>query len=103
MAASWIWTSEGDSFLSLKVIPKASRNGVVGVEAAELKIKVQAPPVEGAANEAVVQFLSKLLDRPKSSVDVIKGEKSRHKVVKIKGIPPAKILEVLKHYGVKGE
>ncbi len=86
---------EGESgcSLSLKVIPRAARTQIIGVEAGVLKIKVQAPPAEGAANEAVIELLAKWLRKPKSSIVLIKGEQSRHKVVRISDI---KALDIVK-------
>jgi len=90
--------ADGGCSISLKVIPKSSRNQVAGVEGGVLKIKIQAPPVEGAANEAVIKFLSGLFHQPKSSILVIKGQQSRHKVIRIKGAQVKEILESLAKY-----
>ena len=81
--------------LSLKVVPRSSRNLVVGVEQGFLKIKLQAPPVEGAANEAVVEFLAGLLEIPKRSITLVSGQASRHKVVRIAGLSVAEIIRIL--------
>jgi hypothetical protein len=86
---------DGNCSISLKVIPKSSRNQVVGVEGGVLKIKIQAPPVEGAANEAVVEFLSGIFKKPKSSILLMKGQLSRYKVIKIKGVRAKDVLESL--------
>jgi uncharacterized protein (TIGR00251 family) len=88
--------ANGSCSISLKVIPNSSGNQIAGVEGGELKIKIQAPPVEGAANEAVVEFLARLLKRPKSAFELFKGVQSRHKVIKIKGAKRAEILEALR-------
>jgi hypothetical protein len=72
--------------LRLKVQPRASRNEVGEVLGDELKIKVTAPPVDSAANEAVVRFLAELLQCPRSAVQIIRGETSRHKTVAIRGL-----------------
>ena len=91
---------DGNCSISLKVIPKSFRNQVVGEEGGALKIKIQAPPVEGAANEAVVEFLSGIFKKPKSSILVMKGQLSRHKVIKIKGVQVKDVLESLAEYKV---
>jgi len=88
---------EGRGFctLAIKVIPRSSQNKVVGVENGVLKLKLIAMPIEGAANEAVIDFLSKWLRKPKSSIELIKGEQSRHKLVRFTGLKAVEIFEAL--------
>ncbi len=83
-------TKAGVTF-AVKVIPRASRNEVVGVEGDALKVRLTAPPVEGAANAALVDFLARLLGIPKSQVSLVHGEASRRKVVAVQGCSAAKI------------
>ena len=71
--------------LSLKVQPRASRNEVGEVLGSELKLKIMAPPVDSAANQAIVQFLSEMLDCPKSAVHLLRGATSRHKQILLTG------------------
>jgi uncharacterized protein len=85
--------------LPVKVVPRASQNKCVGTENGELKIRLQAPPVEGAANDALLEFLAELINRPRSSLRVIKGQKSRHKVVEIRGLKTIQVFEILKNKG----
>jgi uncharacterized protein (TIGR00251 family) len=61
-----------------------------------LKVKIQAPPVEGAANDVLLDFLAELMNRPRRSLQVVKGKKSRHKVVEIQGLETFQVLETLK-------
>lgn len=72
--------------LHVKVQPRASRNGIGEVLGSELKIKIAAPPVDSAANEALVKFLAELLESSRSAVQIVRGETSRHKVVAIRGM-----------------
>lgn len=72
--------------LEVKVQPRSSRNQVVGEQAGALKIKLTAPPVEGEANAALVDFLSGCLKIPRKNINLLKGETSRNKIVEIKGI-----------------
>ena len=72
--------------LQVRLQPKASRNAVVGIQQDYLKIALCAPPVDGAANKALCEYLAKLLGIAKSSVVLISGEKSRNKTVAIYGI-----------------
>src|SRR5213593_1506552 len=72
--------------LSLRVQPRASRNAVVGWTGDTLNIRLTAPPVEGAANAACRKFLADLLDLPQSQLEILRDERSRQKVVRIKGL-----------------
>ncbi len=70
--------------IRIKVIPRASRNEIVGELAnGELKIKLTSPPLDGAANAAMLTFLSDVWQIPKSKMTIVQGEKSRHKVIEI--------------------
>ena len=68
--------------IEVKVIPRSSRKGIVGVEGNVLKVKLTAPPVDGAANEQLIELLSDELNIRKSSIMIIKGESARRKTVK---------------------
>ena len=70
----------------IQVIPHASRAELVGAQNGVLKIKVTAPPVEGAANEACIKLLAKELGLKKSQMEISSGAKSRKKTVMIKDI-----------------
>ncbi len=78
-------TDEG-VLLKIHVQPKASRNSIAGIFNGALKIKVQAPPADGAANKACIALLSKLLKVPKSHISIKSGHKSRDKTLKLKGL-----------------
>jgi uncharacterized protein (TIGR00251 family) len=78
--------------LSVKVQPRASLNEIGDVLGEELRVKVTAPPVDAAANEALVRFLADTLDCPRNRVDIIRGHKSRHKVVSIAGLSAEEVL-----------
>lgn len=79
-------TKEG-TLLKICVQPKASRTRVLGLYGEALKIAVQAPPVDGAANEAIVEFLAGLLGLARKSVHLKSGETSRQKTFLLAGIP----------------
>lgn len=79
--------AQGDAvMLSVKVQPRAGRTEVSGLLDQELKVRVAAPPVDSAANEALVEFLAKKLDLPRRAVTLVRGQTSRHKVIRIEGI-----------------
>ncbi len=73
----------------LHVQPRAHRTELAGVRNGALKLKVQAPPVDDAANDAVVLFFSKLLCVPKSRLSIASGAKSRDKILRIQGMSSA--------------
>jgi uncharacterized protein (TIGR00251 family) len=81
---------------NVKVIPRAQRDEIVGVEGGALKIRLHAPPVEGRANEALVKFLADVLHIPRAQIEIVRGETSRHKIVRVRGVPPEKLKASLK-------
>ncbi len=81
--------------LSLKLQPRASRNEIGDVLGQELRVKVTAPPVDAAANDALVRFLAKALDCPRNHVELLRGHTSRHKTVKIYGLAAEEVASKL--------
>jgi uncharacterized protein (TIGR00251 family) len=79
---------EGDDSVTfeVRVAPRASRNAIAGVHEGALKVSLTAPPVEGAANEALRKLLAKALGVPKSNIEIIRGERGRNKVLRIRGV-----------------
>ncbi len=86
---------KGASF-AVRVQPRASRNAVVGEMGDALKIALTAPPVEGKANEACVDFVANLLKVQRSSVTIASGESSRNKVVRIAGMRASEVEQRLR-------
>ncbi|HRY13362.1 MAG TPA: DUF167 domain-containing protein [Syntrophomonadaceae bacterium] len=78
--------------LEVKVQPRSSRNQIVGEQNGALKIKLTAPPVEGEANAALIDFLASCLKIPRKDITLIKGDTSRLKLVEIAGIDPDQLL-----------
>lgn len=72
----------------MRVQPRASRNEIAGLHGAELRVRITAPPVDGAANAALIQFLAAALGLSRSDVTLLTGEGSRSKVVSARGISP---------------
>ena len=73
--------------LEIRVTPRASSNRIVGVDAwGRLKVRVTAPPVEGAANQAVIKLVAKALGISRGKVMLIRGETSRNKTLDIDGM-----------------
>ena len=82
--------------LSVHVQPRASRNAVAGWTGEALKIRLTAPPVEGAANAACLAFLADLLDLPQSQLEILTGAHSRHKLIHISGLNQEEVYARLK-------
>jgi uncharacterized protein len=72
--------------IHIYVAPRSSSNKVVGLHNGALKVALTAPPVDGAANKALVEFLAKTLGVPKSGVTIVSGETSRNKTLRVAGI-----------------
>ena len=84
---SWVHQADEDVILSVKVQPRAARIGVVGILGDALKIRLQAPPVDGKANKALLKMLAKTWHAPVSDLELVAGAKARDKVVHWTGDP----------------
>jgi len=84
--------------LAIKLQPRASANEIAEPLGNELRVKVTAPPVEAAANEALIQLLAETLDCPRSRVEILRGRASRHKVIKLHGLSANAVRARLKEY-----
>ena len=83
-------TATGISF-QVKVHPRAKKNGITGTLGEALKLSLTAPPIEGRANEACIEFFARLLKVPRSSITIASGQSSRLKVIRITGITAAEL------------
>jgi uncharacterized protein len=72
--------------LSVKLQPRASANEIGEPLGNELRVKVTAPPVDSAANEALIRLLAETLDCPRNRIELVRGKTSRHKVLRLHGI-----------------
>lgn len=86
---TFIGTHAGGITLAVRVQPRASANAVGGEHNGELRVKVTAPPVDAAANEAVVRLIAETLDCPKSAIGIIRGHTARSKVLLVRGVSAA--------------
>jgi uncharacterized protein (TIGR00251 family) len=89
---------QGASF-AVRVQPRAARTKITGVfgegEHAALKVALAAPPVEGRANQALIEFFAGLLNVPRSHIEVLTGTQSRNKVLRVRGRTAAELRSVL--------
>jgi uncharacterized protein (TIGR00251 family) len=81
--------------LAIKLQPRASANEIAEPLGNELRIKVTAPPVDAAANEALVRLLADTLDCPRNRVELVRGHTSRHKTIKLHGLSTAEVVAKL--------
>jgi uncharacterized protein len=72
--------------ITIRVIPRASQSGVAGIRGDALLVRLNAPPVEGAANSELVEVMAAALKVPKRSISIVAGERSRLKRVLVTGI-----------------
>jgi uncharacterized protein (TIGR00251 family) len=82
---SFIKAGKGGVYLSVKLQPRASKNEIGGPLGDELKISVTAPPIDSAANQALIDLLADALDCPRGSIQIVKGQTSRRKTIFISG------------------
>ncbi len=88
-------TTDGIIF-GVWVQPRASRNELCGIFGSELKLRITSPPVDGSANKLCTEFLADLLGIPKARVCIVRGEKSRHKIVKAINVKKNEFFELLR-------
>ena len=85
--------------LSVRIQPRASKNEIVMMENGGLKIRLTAPPVDGAANEALVKFLADRLSIAKSRVEIVSGHTGREKIIRITGMSDGEVRRLLNCQG----
>jgi uncharacterized protein (TIGR00251 family) len=78
-------TAAGVTF-AVKVHPRAKKNAITGLVGDALKLDLTAPPVDGRANDACIEFFANLLKVPRSSITIASGETSRNKVIRVAGM-----------------
>ncbi|MBI3985894.1 MAG: DUF167 domain-containing protein [Lentisphaerae bacterium] len=91
----WIVPAGDGCVLNLRVVPRAARNGVAGLHGDALKIRLQAPPVDNKANQALVEFLAEVLDIPAGRIRLLSGATGRHKRVALSGVSAAQARKAL--------
>ena len=84
-----------DAVLEVHIIPRARQTKIDGERDGALLVRVAAPPVEGAANSALVEFFASALDLPRRSIRIVSGEHSRRKRVAIDGMTTEQVHAIL--------
>jgi uncharacterized protein (TIGR00251 family) len=87
--------SAGTVTFAIKVHPRAKKNVITGQLGDALKLSLTAPPVDGRANLACIEFFAKLLKVPQSSVTIASGQGSRNKVVRVAGLTAERLRKCL--------
>jgi uncharacterized protein (TIGR00251 family) len=87
-------TPAGVTF-AVKVHPRAKNNAITGEVGDALKVALTAPPVDGKANAACIEFFAQLLNVPRSSVTIASGQSSRNKVIRVSGITAQQVRDRL--------
>lgn len=81
-----ITEKDGAVTFAVRVVPRASRTEIAGEMDGALRVRISAPPVDGAANDEVIKFFAKRLGVSRSSVDIVSGHTSKSKLLRIYGI-----------------
>lgn len=96
---SWATPMTGGVRLQIHVQPRASRTEAAGMHGDALKVRLAAPPVDGAANAALARWLASALKVPTASVSVVRGATSRRKVLEVTGVSVAQAEQLLEGPG----
>jgi uncharacterized protein (TIGR00251 family) len=90
-----IKNSPGGATFAVKVHPRAKKNAITGEVGDALKLALTAPPADGKANEACIDFFAKLLNLPRSSVTIAAGQASRNKAIRVAGLTAQQVRDRL--------
>jgi hypothetical protein len=88
--------SPAGTTFAVKVHPRAKKNAITGEAGEALKLALTAPPVDGKANDACIDFFAKLLKVPRSSVTIAAGQSRRNKVIRVAGLSAEEVRRRLK-------
>ena len=94
-STSWARDEKGGAVLELLIQPRASRTRAVGEHDGRLKVQLAAPPVDGEANRALIEFLAGTLGVRKADVTLLRGETGRRKTVRVAGVSAAQAAAAL--------
>lgn len=81
----------GGVVFKVRVTPRSACDGLAGIHGDALKVRLAAPPVDGAANEACVAYLARCLDLPRGRVIIVSGWSSREKLIRVEGVDEARL------------
>ena len=87
----WLTDTPEGAVLNLRIVPRAAKNAIQGEHGDALKVRLCAPPVDGAANAALVEFLAEAFALPRARVQLLSGQTSRNKRVLLAGFPASRV------------
>lgn len=99
---SWLVTTADSVILTIKVTPRAKRTEVSGVDPDWIRLRIQAPPVDGKANEAIIAFFAEALHIHRRAVEICTGDTSRLKRIKLHGVNEAVVSAWVEGLGLAG-
>ncbi len=91
---------DGAATFRVRVQPRASRTDVAGEYEGAIKLRIAAPPVNGKANEECIRFLARLLEVPPRAIEIVSGEASRNKVIRVHAIDATRVRDALTRRGL---
>lgn len=98
-ASACVKDSREGATINIRVSPRASRTAITGLfgegDVAVLKVALQAPPIDGKANAALIEFFADILKVPRSAIEIIGGQQSRNKTIYVRGKSSSEIATVL--------
>ncbi len=92
-----IESTPGGVVIAVRVIPRSGRSGVAGTRGGALLVRLNAPPVEGAANDELVEVMADMLGVPRRAVTIVAGERSRNKRVRVANVDADHVASRLPH------
>ncbi len=91
----WLTDTPAGAILNLRIVPRAAKNAIQGEHGDALKIRLCAPPVDGAANAALIEFLADTFSLPRARVQLLSGQTSRNKRVLLSGCSSSSVRSLL--------
>jgi len=91
----WLSDAPNGCFLSIRVVPRAAKDQIQGLQGSDLKIRLKAPPVDGKANDRLIKVLSDWLNIPMNQLQIARGHTGRSKVVFVAGLEAEQIKSLL--------
>lgn len=88
--------SDGSLTFAVRVVPRASKSEIIGEHGEALKVRIASPPVDGAANEELIRLFAKKFAVSKSDIEILTGQSSKNKRIKINNLSQSKFDEVIK-------
>ena len=86
---------DGAVTIAVRVVPRASRSEITGAMDGALKVRIASPPVEGAANAELIKLFAKALGVSKSTVEIVSGQSSKSKHIRISGVSAEKVRKLI--------